>query len=303
METQELYMEYRPLLFTLAYRMLGSVMDAEDVVQGTFLAFAGVGEERKEQVSNVQAYLCKMATNRCLDLLRSAKHRREVYVGTWLPEPVVLREEQEVDEPLYELLRRDDLSTAYLMLMETLSPEERAIFVLREAYQYSYAEISEHVAKGEANCRKIYSRIKIKLGPQLADARADYHQDLATLNRFLAAFAAGDVDQLLELLSADVTLYSDGGGKATAAIRPIVSAPHVLAFLQGVAAKSGPDSSVELVTINGQPGLLFLTGGQVHTTLCFRQKAGRMQNIYLMRNPDKLAAIGVNLYNGKEKQS
>lgn len=275
--------------------MLGSVMDAEDVVQETFLAFAGVDGGRKEEVANLRAYLCKMVTNRSVDLLRSAKHRREVYVGPWLPEPVVQRNTGQAAEPLHDLLLRDDLSMAYLLLMETLTPEERAIFVLREAFAYSYAEIALLVEKKEANCRKIYSRIKSKLGPELAAARADHAKDLTTLHRFLAAFSDGDVGQLLELLSADAVLYSDGGGKATAAIRPILSAANVLSFLQGIASRLGTDSAMEIATINGQPGLLFLTAGCVHSTLSFQQQEGRIRRFYILRNPDKLEALALTL--------
>ncbi|PWK16579.1 RNA polymerase sigma-70 factor [Tumebacillus permanentifrigoris] len=288
---QDLYPQYRPLLFSLAYRMLGTAMDAEDMVQETFLAFAEVNDERKLGIANVRAYLCKMLTNRCVDFLRSAKHRREVYVGVWLPEPVVFRNVRSDHDPLHELLWRDDLSMAYLMMMETLSPTERAVFVLREAYQYDYAEISELVDKEEANCRKIYSRVKNKLGVELEACRVDYAQDQAMLNRFLAAFSTGDAGQLLKLLAPDATLYSDGGGNVQAAIRPIVSGPHVLAFLQGITRKSAANSSMEFVTINGQPGLLFRMNGQVDSTFCFHQKEGLIQSVYLVRNPEKLTAI------------
>jgi RNA polymerase sigma-70 factor (ECF subfamily) len=278
-------------LFSLAYRMLGTVTDAEDMVQETFVAFAGIHSERKVSIANVRAYLCKMLTNRCVDFLRTAKHRREVYIGTWLPEPIVFRNERSAHDPLHELLWRDDLSIAYLMLMETLNPTERAVFVLREAYQYDYAEISELVGKEEANCRKIYSRVKNKLGSELAERRVDYAQDQVMLGRFLAAFSTGDTEQLLQLLAADVTLYSDGGGKVQAAIRPIVSGPHVLAFLQGISRKFDANTTMEFVTINGQPGLLFRTDGQVNSTFCFHQKNGLIHSIYIVRNPDKLTAI------------
>lgn len=290
-ETQEIYLEYRPLLFSIAYRLLGTVTDAEDLVQETFIAFAEVDRERKEGIQNVRAYLSKMLTNRCVDFLRSAKHRREVYVGPWLPEPVVFREERSDSDPMHELLWRDDLSTAYLLMMEQLTPTERAVFVLREAYLYDYEEISELVGKETANCRKIFSRVKNKLGPDLAERRANYAQDRAMLERFLAAFSVGDTGQLLQLLASDATLYSDGGGKVLAAIRPILSGANVLAFLQGVVRNLDATTTTEPVTLNGQPGLLFLTDGKVHTTFCFHQKDGLIQSIYMVRNPDKLAVI------------
>ncbi|MGZ4122855.1 MAG: RNA polymerase sigma-70 factor [Tumebacillaceae bacterium] len=288
-DTQDLYTEYKPLLFSLAYRMLGTVMDSEDMVQETFVAYDGVREVH--DIQNQRAYLCKMLTNRCLDFLRSAKHRREVYVGTWLPEPIVWREDRGDHDPMRELLSRDDLTMAYLLMMETLTPTERAVFVLREAYQYEYAEIADLVGKSEINCRKIHSRVKQKLHPETADRHIDYAKDQTVLNRFLAAFTTGDTGTLMQLLTDDVTLLSDGGGKALAAINPIVSSAHVVAFLQGIVRKTPSDGAIEPVTINGQPGLLLKIGDQVVGTLSFEREGERIRRIFIVRNPDKLARI------------
>ncbi|MBL0386925.1 RNA polymerase sigma-70 factor [Tumebacillus sp. ITR2] len=278
------------MLFSLAYRLLGTVMDAEDMVQETFVAYAGLGEA--QEIHNQRAYLCKMLTNRCLDFLRSAKHRREVYVGPWLPEPVVWREDRGDHDPMRELLCRDDLTMAYLLMMETLTPTERAVFVLREAYQYEYAEIANLVGKSETNCRKIHSRVKQKLHPEVADRHVEYAKDQAVLNRFVTAFTTGDTGTLMELLSDDVTLLSDGGGKAVAAIHPIVSSARVLVFLQGIVRNAPSGSAIDPVTINGQPGLLFKAGDEVVGTFSFDREGERIGRIFMVRNPDKLARIG-----------
>lgn len=288
-DTLDLYTEYRPLLISLAYRLLGTVMDAEDMVQETFVAFARMREAH--EIHNHRAYLCKMLTNRCLDFLRSAKHRREVYVGPWLPEPIVWRDDRGDHDPLHELLSRDDLTMAYLLMMETLTPTERAVLVLREAYQYEYAEIATLVGKSEINCRKIHSRVKQKLHPEVADRHVEYVKDQAVLNRFLTAFTNGDTGTLMQLLTDDVTLLSDGGGKALAAINPIVSSAHVLAFLQGIARMTPSDGAIERVTINGQPGLLLKIGDQVVGTFAFEREGERIRKIFMVRNPDKLARI------------
>lgn len=290
-ETQDFYTEYRPLLFSLAYRLVGTVMDAEDLVQETFIAYTGFDAEREASIENVRAYLCKMLTNRCIDFLRQAKHRREVYVGPWLPEPVVFREGHADHDPLQELLCRDDLSLAYLLLMETLTPTERAVFVLREAFLYDYEQIAELVGKAEANCRKIYSRVKQKLGSDLEDRRVDYEQDQKLLNRFLHAMSVGDTGTLLQLLAEDVMLLSDGGGRVSAAIRPVQSAAHVMAFLQGLVRKTSANSSMEIVTLNGQPGVLLLEGSDVIGTFSFERVGERIGTIYMIRNPEKLARI------------
>lgn len=288
-DTKDLYNEYRPLLLTLAYRLLGTVMDAEDMVQETFVAYAGV--EETQEIHNQRAYLCKMLTNRCLDFLRSAKQRREVYIGPWLPEPIVWRDNRGEHDPLRELLNRDDLTMAYLLMMEKLTPTERTVLVLREAYQYEYEEIATIVEKTETNCRKIHSRVKQKLQTDTASRRVDSAKDQAVLDRFLTALTSGNTGMLMQLLTEDVTLLSDGGGKALAAIQPIVTPTRVLAFLQGIVRKTPSDGAIEQVTINGQPGLLLKIGDQVVGTFSFEREKERIRNIFMIRNPDKLARI------------
>ncbi|MGG3452781.1 RNA polymerase sigma-70 factor [Paenibacillus rhizolycopersici] len=291
MDTNDLYIEYRPLLFSLAYRMLGTVMDAEDLVQETFASYAGLKEV--SAIRNPRAYLCKMVTNRCIDFLRSAKQRREVYTGPWLPEPVVWRNDNDEagHDPMHVLLSRDDLTMAYLFMMETLTPTERAVLVLREAFQYDYGEIASIVGKTEANCRKIHSRAKQKVQPEAADRRVDYEKDQTVLNRFISALSMGDTNTLLQLLTHDATLLSDGGGKVLAAVNPIVTSARVIAFLQGIVRNSPSNSTIDVVTINGQPGLLLKVEDHVVGTVSFEREGERIRRIFMVRNPDKLLRI------------
>jgi RNA polymerase sigma-70 factor, ECF subfamily len=231
----QLYSTYKPLLFSLAYRMLGTVTDAEDMVQDTFLSLE---KTRTDEIHNIKAFLCKTLTNKCIDFLRKARKQREVYVGPWLPEPLVLTSEE--GDPVHEVITHDRLSIACLMLMESLSPTERAVLVLREVLACDYREIAELVGKAEANCRKIFSRVRQKLSHQLPNETIDYTQHKQLVEQFLAAMRDGDAETMLALLAEDVTLYSDCGGKVRAAIFPIFTRERVLAFLQGITKKIQP---------------------------------------------------------------
>ncbi len=283
--TQELYLTYKPLLFSLAYRMLGTVMDAEDMVQETFLSLE---KAPRENIANVKAFLCKILTNRCLDFLKAARRKREVYVGPWLPEPLVFREE---DEPMAQLVNQDNLSIAYLTLMETLSPTERAVFILREVLDFDYGEIAQIVGKEEANCRKIFSRVKQKLVSELPEHRIDYQHQKQLLSLFLQAIQTENTATLLELLSADAVLYSDGGGKVNAAIHPILSRERVIAFLIGVTKKNLSDARVEFVRVNGEAGIIVYAGGAILGVLGLKLREGQIESIYVIMNPDKLQRL------------
>lgn len=222
---EALYQQYKGLLFHLAYQLTGSSTDAEDIVQDVFLKAHGVA---LEQIAEPKAYLCKMTTNRCLDLLKSARHKRELYTGPWLPEPIPTPEADSYDA----VVTKDLLSYAMLVLLERLSPAERAVFVLREAFGFDYGEIAGLVDKSEANCRKLISRAKGKLGiaPDAPIRAKETELGEQWMSRFLAALEQGNVTALLALLSADAELLTDGGGKVSAAIRPIVSGERVARF-------------------------------------------------------------------------
>lgn len=271
--------------------MLGTVMDAEDMVQDTFLALERVDSE---QVESMKSYLCKMITNRCLDCLKSARKQREIYIGPWLPEPLLTEgwEGASGGDPLETVVTRDHLSIACLTLIEQLSPPERAIFVLREALGFDYTEIADILGKTPAACRKILSRVKLKLGPDLPQAAPDYERHRDLLTRFVTAIGTGDHEALLSLLATDVTLYSDGGGRIQAAIRPLHSPAHVAAFLLGIARHQGPDGyEARVAEVNGAPGLILAKEGRIDTVFSLAELEGQIAGVYIVRNPEKLAHL------------
>lgn len=306
-DLEELYDKYRPLLFSLAYRMLGSASDAEDAVQDVFLRLEERSSGDKE---HMKAYLCKMTVNRCLDILKRVRLQREVYIGPWLPEPVPTED----GDPSAAYLRDEGISFAILLLLEALDPVERAVYILREAFAFDYKAIAEATGRSEAACRQTMSRLR----PKIAAARSSLDllpaaeaEPLAL--QFLHAARTGDLSGMLELLHQDVVLRSDGGGRVTAAVRPIVGAQAVAAFLSALGRKFGGaakpeetkaegaaeaaetarfDSKFQWRSINGQPGFVYMEDGQVDTACVIEAAAGRIQAVYLVRNPEKLRRIG-----------
>lgn len=283
-----LYKEYKPLLFSIAYRMLGSVSDAEDMVHDTFLSAQRVPEE---EVRHPKAYLCKMVVNRCIDYAQSARKQREVYVGPWLPEPLLAG-----GDPQHDVERGETLSYAFMVCLETLTPVERAVFILREAFAYAYAEIAEVVGKTEANCRQLYRRVKRGLQDGLPAPQPDLAASRRLLDEFLHAARTGDMALLLRSLSEDAALYSDGGGKAQAATKPIVGPKRVVAFLLGLGAKGYNRSELDIVLMNGQFGVLMKEDGRLATVVTWEADGeGRIRRLYLLRNPDKLRNLARNV--------
>ncbi|MDF2679692.1 MAG: polymerase subunit sigma-24 [Brevibacillus sp.] len=282
---EALYQTYKGLLFRLAYQMTGSAVDAEDIVQDVFLK----GHDLSwEEIEEPKAYLCKMTTNRCLDLLKSARKKRELYTGPWLPEPVSAA----YTDSYESVIQRDLLSYGMLVLLERLSPGERAVFVLREAFAFDYHDIARLVGKSEANCRKIISRAKSKMGlspdePVVADEKEISDE---WISRFLSALEHGNIDTLLTLLAKDAVLISDGGGKVSAALRPIVSGERVVQFLFGLMRKfsMNQELSIELATVNGQTALVLQLGGKLDTVAFVEIEQDVIRHLYLVRNPDKL---------------
>ncbi|MFD2446963.1 RNA polymerase sigma-70 factor [Bacillus sp. CGMCC 1.16607] len=282
--TNEDYQQFKPLLFSIGYRMLGSIVEAEDLVQETFLKAYQINVEN---IDNKKAYFCKMMTNRCLDVLKSARRRREQYMGPWNPEPLLIEKSLEYD-PSENVLQKEGLSIAYLRIMEYLAPDERAILLLKEALGFTYSEIADIIEKKEENCRKIFSRAKQKIS-RVEGESLDYEKNKSTINRFIQAFQMQNTADLLELISENVTLYSDGGGKITAAVRPIVSLSNVLPFLNGVAKKATGDFYFEVKNVNGQPAIIFSINGKVHSILSFYiNNDDKINEMYLTLNPDKL---------------
>ncbi|HEY8338353.1 MAG TPA: RNA polymerase sigma-70 factor [Egibacteraceae bacterium] len=273
------FAEHRPLLLGLAYRLLGSMWDAEDVVQDAWLRWT---RSDHAQVREPRAYLITTVTRLALDVLRSARVTREAYPGPWLPEPV--RTDQ--PGPLDTTELRDSVSIATLHLMERLTPPQRAVFVLREAFALPYDEIAEIVGTTAANCRQLHSRASRLLaerGPRFAPSPAA-HREL--VERFLDAAGSGDLDALAELLSDDVVSWNDGGGKVRASRRPIAGRRNVVAFIAGL-LRQYPVEAVVPLEANGEPAVWMVIGGE-EQLVTFGVRDGRIDAIYGIRNPDKL---------------
>jgi RNA polymerase sigma-70 factor, ECF subfamily len=277
--SNEDYLQYKPLLFSLGYRMLGSVAEAEDLVQDTFLKAYQVNEEK---IENKKAYLCKMMTNRCLDLLKSARHRREQYIGPWNPEPLLLE-----NDPSEVIIQKEGLSFAFLRMMEHLSPDERVVLLFKEVYGFSYKEIAIILEKKEEACRKLFSRAKQKMS-QIEGESLNYETNASIVYRFIHAFQTQNMTALFEIIHENVTLYSDGGGKVNAAIRPIMSLSNVLSLLYGIVKKAPNDFFFEVKNINGQPAIVNHMNNKVQSVISFYIKQDQIQEIYISMNPDKL---------------
>ena len=282
----DLYEEHRPLMFSIAYRMLGSASDAEDIVQEAFLRLHRESG-KATQIASPKAYLSAVTTRLCIDHLRSARVRRERYVGTWLPEPLVT-EDQDVEQ---HAVTADSLSMAFLVLLESLSPVERAVFLLREVFEYGYDEISRIVGKSEDNCRQIAVRARrqVEARKPRFDASRERREELA--RRFFEAVANGDQAGLVDLLAADVVVYADGGGKAAAFPRPVHGRERVVRLLLGATARGGrvEVAGLRAVSINGQPGALLLSPeGRPVVAISLDIADDLVQTVRAISNPEKL---------------
>lgn len=274
------------LLFTLAYQLTGSAADAEDAVQDVFMKACDVHPERLEEP---KAYLCKMVTNRCLNLQKSARKKREMYVGPWLPEPIRTQEEDTLET---SVVRRDLLSYAMLVLLEKLTPTERAVFVLREALSFDYPEIAELLGKQEANCRKLMSRARNKMGISEEELVAAEAVDSEWVNRFLVSLEQGNVDHVLSLLTEDAMFVADGGGKAIAAMRPLHMRDHVASYLlDGFRKTVQGDLRFEVASLNGETGLVLRSGDEAVGAIIIQLQRGKFARIFVVRNPDKLTRV------------
>ncbi|HEX2739686.1 MAG TPA: RNA polymerase sigma-70 factor [Rubrobacter sp.] len=280
----EVFDRNRPLLFSIAYRMLGSVMEAEDVVQEAFLRWEGASED---EVRTPSAYLSTVVTRLCIDRLRSARARREQYVGPWLPEPLL--EEQEIAG---KADLDDSLSMAFLVLLESLTPVERAVFLLREVFAYDYSEIATLVGKSEANCRQVARRARQSVAARRPRFESSPEQEERLMDSFLRASLSGDMEALLALLSEDVVLYSDGGGKTRAALKPIYGSDKVARFLSGILRTAPPDFAVRQTRVNARPGFVGYFGdGSPQSVVTIEVAEGSITAIRLLVNPEKLANV------------
>jgi RNA polymerase sigma-70 factor (ECF subfamily) len=277
---------HRPVLQAIAYRMLGSMAEAEDAVQETFLRWHR--QDQAQQLSEIRepkAWLITTLTRHCIDRLRAAKAQRESYVGMWLPEPVV---EEPAVEPVDRLELAETLSMALLMMLERLSPDERAAFLLHEVFETDYPDVARILGKTEAACRQLVHRAKerVKAGkPRFTPSRAEQEK---VMEGFKRAVASGDVAGLAALFSTDATLYSDGGGKAAATLNPIFGAEKIARFFIGVRDKQPEGARIEPRIVNGSLGYVVTVGDTVLQASHFEFDGDRITAVHIVRNPDKL---------------
>ena len=284
---------HRARIFAVAYRLTGTVSDAEDVVQETWLRWNGIDAN---EIRTPEAWLITTAGRLGLDHLRRLKARRETYVGPWLPEPIV-KNASEIAQPTPEeqMELSDDISIALLHMLERLAPEERTAFLLHEAFDYDYGELASLLDKTEAACRQIVSRARRRVHearPRFTTNSQD-HERLA--RAFSEALTHQDPAALIACLKPDAVLYSDGGGKAVAALNPIVSADHIERFFTGIRRKFNLPLGARLIEVNGQAGMVLLHKEQILSIVSFDIEADAIAAIYIMRNPDKLSRAGETL--------
>jgi RNA polymerase sigma-70 factor (ECF subfamily) len=287
----ELYEELRPLMFSIAYRMLGSAAEAEDIVQEAFLRFHRESD-KGTAIASPKAYLSTITTRLSIDHLRSARVRRERYFGTWLPEPLVTDIDPEVTA---HADTADSLSMAFLVLLESLTPVERAVFLLREVFDYGYDEIASIVGKSEDNCRQIAVRARRQVEAKKPRFEVSRRRREELARRFFEAVTNGDVEALVGLLAADVVAYGDGGGKGPALRRPVYGRDRVVRLMLGAAAQAErfAVSGMRAAAINGQPGALFLDpDGRPIVVITLDIADDQVQAVRAVSNPDKLRHLG-----------
>ncbi|TPQ16007.1 RNA polymerase sigma-70 factor [Streptomyces sporangiiformans] len=278
---------HRPRLFGLAYRLLGSAVEAEDAVQDAYLRWSRAD---RTVVEHPGAWLAKVVTNLCLNRLTSARARREQYVGTWLPEPVVTSDG--ALGPLESAEQRDAVSMALLVLLERLTPTERAVYVLREAFAYSHREIAEVLELSEANCRQLYRRAAGRVTAPESRFEPAPEQREVLVASFITAAREGDLAGLEKLLADEVTWWSDGGGKVTAARRPIMGRDKVTRFLVGGTERFAADMTFTVAEVNGAPALVAWVGDTLVGVLTFELRDGLIAHLRAVVNPEKLEFVG-----------
>ena len=275
--------EFRPLLFGIAYRMLGSAADAEDVVQDASIRWL---RRNDRAVESVRSYVVTIVTRLCLDQLDSVRSKRVTYAGPWLPEPVVLEEEAAAEQA-------DSLSLAFLVLLEELTPLERAAYLLHDIFGYPFEEVARSLGRSPAACRQLGARARKRIEERRQRFDADLLQGRALTDRFLVACATGDLSGLLSMLSDDVVVWTDGGGKVRAALRPVVGPYRSSRFLLHVAKKL--HGVPRAIVLNGQPATVFMQGSAVVAALVLDIMDGSIVGVRSVTNPDKLARLSAQL--------
>jgi len=289
-EHAERFILLRPLLFTIAYEILGSATEADDVLQDSYLRWADVD---LAGVRDTKSYLARLVTRQALNALRADARRREEYVGPWLPEPLLLDDQ----DPSADVVLAESVSMAMLVLLETLSPDERAVFVLREVFGFDYDEIVEAVGKPAPTVRQIAHRarehVRARRKRHPPGQAVDPRRNAEITAQFLATAASGDVDALMAMLAPDATWTADSGGKVSAARRPVVGADRVARGIAGLMSKAGADLRVEMVTCNSAPAVLLYLGEGLEAVITVEIADDKITNFYVMRNPEKLTTLAV----------
>lgn len=283
--TDDPFVAHRSLLFTVAYEMLGSAADAEDVVQETWLRWADLGDDGRAEVRDARAYLVRIVTRQSLNRMRTLARRREDYVGEWLPEPLLTSPDVADDVEL-----ADSVSFAMLTVLETLDPTGRAVFVLREVFDVPYDEIAEAVGKSSAAVRQIAHRSREHVAARRPRQQVSRAEQSVVVERFLAAVRGGDLQGLLDVLAPDVVVVADGGGVVSAALRPIVGSDKVAAFLSGL-ARLTVEFTTSPMWLNGAPAARVDLGGELNTAMSLVVEDGRITRIYAVRNPHKMVRL------------
>jgi RNA polymerase sigma-70 factor (TIGR02957 family) len=282
--SEDPFITHRGLLFTVAYEMLGSAVDAEDVLQESWLKWDRVD---RDDVRDPRAYLVRIVTRTALDRLRTIARRREDYVGPWLPEPLLTSPDVAADVEL-----ADSLSTAMLLVLETLTPTERAVFLLRDVFDLGYGELAEAVGKSEAAVRQIAHRARGRVAERRPRKAASQAETRSALEAFMRTLETGDLQHLVDVLAPDVVALGDGGGIKQALPRPVMGADKVGKLMGvGIAAARAMGMSMELVHVNGWPALLIRLGGEIDSVLSVRVDEGLVSAIYTVRNPEKLSRM------------
>ena len=282
-DATDAFVAHRNLLFTVAYEMLGSAADAEDVLQETWLRWADV---EVDEVRDPRAYLVRITTRLSLNRIRTLSRRRETYVGPWLPEPLLTSPDVAEDVEL-----ADSVSTAMLLVLETLTPTERAVFVLREVFDLPYDEIADAVDKSPAAVRQIAHRARSHVESRRPRETVGRLERDAVIERFMAAVATGDLQSLMDVLAPDVVLITDGGGVKQAALRPIQGAEKVVRWMVGVLTRDEGVASAEPTVVNGGVGLRLLLDDVLDTIATMRIDGDKVTGLYFVRNPHKLARV------------
>lgn len=282
---------YRDLLFAIAYRMLGSAMEAEDIVQDSYLKFT---QANLETLTSVKYYLTTITTRLCINQLKSAKAQRETYLGTWLPEPVLTENQPQLTNPAQRVSTEDSISMAFMVIIERLSPAERAVFLLREIFDYDYDEIAKILDKSPTACRQLFSRAKqhIHENRPRFDSDPDQHKQL--LSKFMSVVAGGDLDGLVTMLADDVTLLPDGGGQRGAAIHILRGNDRVAKFVIHIVGLMTPDMTYSLEWVNEQWAIVIrLADGKPFNVVLMDMLDGKIQCLYTIAGDQKLTGLAI----------